>query len=299
MRNRTEVPIGTNVCIETWSQDACGNWVREAVQWHHNLVTQAGFNMVRDFLANLAPSGLRYFALGTGVAVPTPTDTALGAELLRDIFTGYTIGTGVLTFTYFLGTTIANGNTLSEIGLFTTVTGGILFARALLSPVIVKTVSRQVTFTWFLGINAGDLVVTINRFVGYVVTLGGDPVLPSTAIAYPTGGTVDKLVPSSEVWFLLPSDLPSGTFALQAMMKVNNALGQGTIALFNLDDAPDTVIPGSQVSGTVGQQTGELITSTAMSLLGPVTAKRWGVKVKSNNVAYGVSVWGLRIVQLS
>jgi hypothetical protein len=294
------IPLDVNVIIDTWRRDRRGQWVREHRQVMHNMVTLAGFNLVRDLLGNVAVPGLSYFGLGTGTTAPVITDAALEAEVFRDALTGLTFDAGLLTASYFLGAASANGNTLSEIGLFTHAAGGTLFARALLSQPFAKTVDRQATFNWYIGINStGEPSLSFNRFMGFVVTLGGSASDYSYQTGYPSGNSADKLVPNSEIWYMLPSDLDAGTYAIEAMMKTNNAAGQGTIALFNLDDAPDTVLGGSDVQGSVGQQTGEVVTSNPISFGSPISRKRFGVKVKSNNAAYGVAVWGIRVVQLS
>ena len=297
--DRELLPVDVNVCMETWIQDKWGNWILENQVWDHNMVTQNGFNLMRDRLAGSAVNPLSHFAIGTGTTTPVITNAALETEIFRDVITAIETDDGLLTITYFLGSSSANGNTLGEIGLLNASSSGVLFARAVLAPTIVKNSTRQVTFTWYVGINTGVLNLTINRYIGYVVTLGGDPNAFAYQTAYPSGAGGDKVVSGSEFWYMLPSDLPTGTYAIEAMMKTNHASGQGTIALVNLDDDPDTALAGSSVSGTVGQLTGERIRSTAITFGSPVSSKNWGVKVKSNNAAYGIAVWGLRIIQIS
>lgn len=137
--------MGVNLTIGV--QDATTG---EALEVHelHNLVTNAGLDLLRDLLNEATDQGLTHLGVGSGSTAAAPADTALQAELLRDTFTKRTnTGTGAVTLTYFLGSTAANGSTLREAGLFTAVAAGTLFARAVHEP-IAKTSAITVTYTW-------------------------------------------------------------------------------------------------------------------------------------------------------
>lgn len=124
----------------------------------HNLATLAGRNLIRDLLFwkdasdDPRPSGLNFFATGTGATAPAAGDTTLGVEVFRDVVTNRVKTDGQLVLKYFLASTDANGNTLTEAGLFgngatATADSGTLYARATFTG-IVKTSAIAVTFAW-------------------------------------------------------------------------------------------------------------------------------------------------------
>lgn len=145
-----------NVVVEAWRvRDHRGRFMRPRrvhVMREHNLVTSAGRNLLRDFLATLAPAAITHFAVGTSNTAAATTDTALGAEVLRDVVTSRTASDLALTVKYFLATGSANGNTLREAGLLNAAVAGTLFARVVLSAPIVKTNSIAVTFSWTISL---------------------------------------------------------------------------------------------------------------------------------------------------
>jgi hypothetical protein len=84
-------------------------------------------------------------------------DTTLGTEVFRDVFTSKTYAAGQIIIKYFLASGSANGNTLTEAGLFgDDATGaadsGTLFARVVHSGVA-KTSSIAITYTWTITIS--------------------------------------------------------------------------------------------------------------------------------------------------
>lgn len=117
----------------------------------HNLVVNAGLNMIRDMVNGTSVAGVSRFAIGTGTNPVQATDTALQTEVLRDVFTGpATTGAQNLTIQYYLSSTSANGNTLTEAGLFNAASAGTMYARVLLASAIVKSSAVAVSFTWTL-----------------------------------------------------------------------------------------------------------------------------------------------------
>lgn len=114
--------------------DADGNLKQKFVK--HNLITNAGY----DFLANCfgsftRPAPMRYIAVGTGVTIPSLTDTALNSELTRKESTfDFASGSAFLT----TGITLLPGEgtgALTEAGIFNS--ENILFDRVTF-PVINK-----------------------------------------------------------------------------------------------------------------------------------------------------------------
>ncbi len=118
-----------------------------------NLVVDAGRNLVRDFLANDAPTGLTHIAIGTDATAAAAGDTALGTEVHRAAFTSTPVKNNLeLVLRLYVGTGTANGNTITEAGLFNDPSAGTMLARAILSTPIVKTSSIAATFTWTLSL---------------------------------------------------------------------------------------------------------------------------------------------------
>lgn len=121
-------------------------WTRRG----HNLVVEAGRNLIRDLLDGDAVNGITHFALGTSATPVLDTDVALGGEALRDVVTQRISSASVLTIKYFLSSTLLNGTTIREAGLFNAASGPTMFARYLVDPVIVKDNTIAVTFSWVI-----------------------------------------------------------------------------------------------------------------------------------------------------
>lgn len=117
----------------------------------HNLVTAVGLNLIRDRIRGVSGTDpLSHMAVGTNNTAPASGNTALGAEVFRDVYTQVSLGTASLVIRYYLGPNDANGNTLQEAGLFNASSGGVLYARRLFSSPIVKTIDVAVTIEWTL-----------------------------------------------------------------------------------------------------------------------------------------------------
>lgn len=265
------------------------------VQRGHNLVTTSGRNLLRDLLHGDAITGLTEFALGTGNTAVSNNDTTLAAEVHRAALTRLVKDTLKLTAQYFLASTALNGTTIREAGLFTD--ENTLYARYVLDEEIAKTSGIAVTFTWETTFTVTEMNI-LER--GSVIELGGDGNTVSTGNAYPAGATLDKIVNGSGVWHIDSADLQGGTFALEGIVKVTAGGITPTIGLFNLSDgAPNTVLAGSEVSGSSGNTTGERVRSAAITFPAAGAAKDLAAKVKTNNVAGEAVAWGLRIVRLT
>ena len=106
-----------------------------------NLITNNGLNWFRD-LAGGTVGRADYQAVGVGTPAAAATDTALGGEVIKKTIDRRLDSDKKITFQTLILEDEANGYTLSEVGLFG---GGVLIARALISPTIAKDVSIQVT----------------------------------------------------------------------------------------------------------------------------------------------------------
>lgn len=148
MIHHDRFPTIDNVLVEIWKYKF-GERVLDERFSIHNLITNSGKDMLADHLIGTSSATLSYFAIGVGSTPATAGDLTLSSEVYRDAVTSSVrTSIGLATLTYFLSTSSANGNTLAEIGLLTAASVGILFARAVLGPTIVKNNTKAVTFTW-------------------------------------------------------------------------------------------------------------------------------------------------------
>jgi hypothetical protein len=136
-----------NVTADTWDVATGQHLGRQQV---HNLVVGSGLNLIRDLMYGDAVAGPSHFAVGTSSTAVTPGDTTLGAEVAREALTTRAKGAGKLTVKYYLGSTTANGSTLTEAGLFNAAAAGTMYCRVVLGEPIPKTTAIAVTFTWDL-----------------------------------------------------------------------------------------------------------------------------------------------------
>ena len=147
--DREQVSIHDNVFVDVWGYQKSGRRFLLDRFSTHNLVVNGGKNLASLRLVGSTDAAVNRLAIGTSTTAVAVTDSALVTEVFRDVLTSAVFSpTGVATFTYFLNTSSANGNTLAEVGLFNAASGPTMFARALLSPTIVKNNTKAVTFTW-------------------------------------------------------------------------------------------------------------------------------------------------------
>lgn len=116
---------------------------KEIVPLGHNLITDAGLNMIRDMLSgSITDAKIKYIALGNGTAAPANTDTQLETEKFRKAVTSQNndpITAGKLYTELYIADTEANTFKCEEIGWFAgtgataTANSGICIARILYS----------------------------------------------------------------------------------------------------------------------------------------------------------------------
>lgn len=153
---RSKVKVRSNVEVTTWDARTpeleelarLGVGKKLKVSRGHNLVVLAGRNLLVKLLAGDTVAGVTHFGLGTSNTPVTDADTALGAQSQRPLATQKLQTASVLTVKYFLPTTLLNGSTLQEAGLFNAASGPTMFARYIIDPPIVKDMSVAVTFVW-------------------------------------------------------------------------------------------------------------------------------------------------------
>lgn len=117
------------------------------VENYHNKVVDVGLNEIRNFLIG-TPTEFTHFALGTGTTAVANGDTSLETETYRDTLTNRaSIDTGKMQYEYFLDSTSANGDVISEAGIFDASSGGNMLARVLLTAEE-KTAEEAWTYVW-------------------------------------------------------------------------------------------------------------------------------------------------------
>lgn len=145
-----ESPLAARVNVEARVLDAAtGRTIR--VVRAHNRVVAVGRNQVRDAVYGDGMTAPTRIALGTGTAAVADSQTTLGTEVWRDVFTTKSKGESRVEIKYFLTSTTANGNTLTEAGLFNSAApGGDMHARVVFADGIAKTTAIAVLFVWTL-----------------------------------------------------------------------------------------------------------------------------------------------------
>lgn len=152
-----QVNVGLFVNVEIRKENIHTGEVR--IETEHNLAVDDGLNWIRDFMNNKAPAGIKMFAVGTGTNAEQSTDSQLQTEVFRAAPTKTDDTTSKqLIVTYYLSSVDANGNTLTEAGIFggqatSAANSGTLVARVTY-PGDAKTSAEAWTFKWTFGLQA-------------------------------------------------------------------------------------------------------------------------------------------------
>jgi len=115
-----------------------------------NVVTNVGRNRFASLLAQDITAFPSHIGIGTGTTAADVTDTALVAEVDRNVLASDSATAGVVTWKVFFSKSEANGNTIAEVGLFDASTSGNMFCRSVLSSTVAKTATVSLTITWTL-----------------------------------------------------------------------------------------------------------------------------------------------------
>lgn len=113
---------------------------------NHNLVVDAGLNLLRDLL-DATNTAITHFRAGTSSTAPANGQTDLIASVHGNVVSQRVKASFAITHRCFIPSSAANGNTLREAGLFNALTGGTMFSRVTHDD-IVKTASNTVTHSW-------------------------------------------------------------------------------------------------------------------------------------------------------
>jgi len=118
----------------------------EIVETDPDLVVNAGLNFYQQRMYSDTPIKMAYGAVGTGTNAPAAGDTALQTEVLRKTLTVTTNpSTGKAHLEFVVDYTEANGNTLTEVGIFNAAAAGTMLMRKLFASSIPKTSDKKIT----------------------------------------------------------------------------------------------------------------------------------------------------------
>lgn len=144
------IQIASNVTI-TIRDSKTRNILRRIKK--HNLITDVTLNTLVAILnGGDGDINCGWLGVGTDDTLPDPGDLILINEVYR-VSTSKQVSTGKITITAILGTSVANGNTLREAGLFNANSNGILISRVIHDDII-KTNTRFVDYNWEINVNA-------------------------------------------------------------------------------------------------------------------------------------------------
>ena len=135
-------PITHALCAELIHDGILLGYGRNA-----NLIVTAGKQQVSDLLIAANTNSFTHSGVGSSTQAPAAGDTALitpqGARVA--VTDRYRSGTDAKFDTFYNSAHGSNGTTINETGLFTASAGGILLARSIVSPGIVKTSGNTAT----------------------------------------------------------------------------------------------------------------------------------------------------------
>ena len=99
---------------------------------------------------------MSHIGLGTGTAIPVQTDTDLTTPIIRILFdepSTKSLVLGQYDFSAILGLTEANGNDLTEMGLFDAETSGNMSVKKLLGTTVTKTSDVELSIGLRVSVN--------------------------------------------------------------------------------------------------------------------------------------------------
>jgi len=169
--NMMPIYIKDNVIVEVFDVQSDAVLPVERIT-AHNVIVNDGRNVIRDLLAEpdsdgrSSPLNNVWFAWGSDNTAADVTDTALGSISstgLQAITEANTAINYQVDYKYFLSSGTGNAtsptdnNIIKEAGLFyaNVVGDNEMFAHVILDPIITKTSSLAITFTWTVTITAG------------------------------------------------------------------------------------------------------------------------------------------------
>ena len=118
------------------------------------VVTQTALSEISKWLAGDSATAPTHMAVGDDTTTPDDEDTTLGNELDRNANATATAGDDSATFSMILTTAEANGNTLTEAGLFNAGTNGDMYVRFTHGGII-KTAAVEIEYSIVIRVTNG------------------------------------------------------------------------------------------------------------------------------------------------
>lgn len=111
-----------------------------------NLIVTSGLNWRAARMIDPPPVQMSHMAIGTGAAVPTMGDTALGAQAARVGLSSQATAGAVTTYQASFGAGVGTG-AITEAGIFNAAANGTMLNRATF-PVVNKGANDTMAITW-------------------------------------------------------------------------------------------------------------------------------------------------------
>jgi hypothetical protein len=135
-----------NVKDKGWAIIEYKDGRKEKVNMKDDLVVSAGLNFYQQRMYSDTPTKMTHGAVGTGTNAPAAGDTTLQTEVLRKALTVTTNpSTGKAHLEFIVDYSEANGNTLTEVGIFNAASSGTMLLRKLFASGIPKTSDKKIT----------------------------------------------------------------------------------------------------------------------------------------------------------
>ncbi len=107
--------------------------------------TNTALNTILSNVLSHLQTTYTYFAIGSGTTTETSTDVALESEAFRDTIDEVQVGPNYVLYRCYVGTTEANGISITEFAIFDSDTGGNMLLRKAF-PAINKTSDMDIWF---------------------------------------------------------------------------------------------------------------------------------------------------------
>ena len=152
MDTRTKIKVTGRVKFEVIGKN--GKPVNTLVV--NNLVVNGGLSLVTAYLTGSSPAvPVSHIAVGDGQTAPTPGDTTLESELLREAADISNPSSFSVQYQHIWAVGTATG-TYYEAGLFDADTAGNMFSRVTFPELIVEDI-HQLIVTWTISVTATEV----------------------------------------------------------------------------------------------------------------------------------------------
>lgn len=128
--------------------DSYGNVKQEFTK--DNLVVSVGTAYVASAILSTPSSPFTHMAIGTSGTVPTPADTTLGTETVRQVFSSSSVAANIVTMSTSYLPGVGTGS-IQEAGLFNAASAGTMLSHVVFSA-IGKASADTLTITWTITV---------------------------------------------------------------------------------------------------------------------------------------------------